>query len=322
MLPIKRTTISYQKLRTPPVPIMLNISIPTQAFTLAPLPVTGVGLARTEFIIARAIQVHPLAALAYKKLDRSLRKKIAQLCAAYQNPQEFFVAVLAQECATIAAAFWPKPVYVRFSDFKTNEYCDLLGGSCFEPQEENPMLGKRGAFRYYTPPYNKAFALECAAIKRARTIKGFTNIHVMVPMIRSAHEAETIHELLKKYGLLDTHPRMNIIAMCEVPACALALDAMCRFVDGFSIGSNDLTQFVLAADRDDPVLAATFNEQNTVVRELMAHAIKRAHACKKPIGICGQGPSDDSQLRTWLIAQHIDYISLNPDAIVTWLIRV
>lgn len=315
-LNIKRSIVRLDKLQKPPVPIMLNIGIPSQAFSLAALPVSGVGLARTEFIIAHDIHVHPQALIDYKKLPRALKKKILEITAAYQTPTEFFVSVLAQQIAMIAAAFWPKPVLVRISDFKSNEYRNLVGGELYEDSEQNPMLGKRGAFRYYGTAYKHAFELECAALARARDIKGFDNIQLMVPMVRNAQEAQIIQQLLKKIGLLQSKPRLQVVFMCETPAAALQIKQLARFCDGFSIGSNDLAQFTLAVDREDSLLAKYFSEQDPAVLELIKHAIQQAHKAKKTIGICGQAPSDLPAFRTWLIKNHIDYVSLNADAVI------
>ena len=319
LLPITRRKISFAKLPKPPIPIMINVSVPARAFSLAALPVAGVGLARTEFIIANTIRVHPLALIHYKKLPIKTQVIIKEITAAYTSPKEFFVQVLAQQWATIAAAFWPKPVLIRLSDFKSNEYRDLIGGEYFEDLEQNPMLGKRGAFRYYGTPYKEAFALECAAHDYARTIKGFTNIQLMIPMIRSTHEAKIIHQVLKKTGLLRMHHQPKRVFMCETPAAALQTKELAKFCDSFSIGSNDLAQFTLAVDREDEALAHAFNEQNPAILQLISHAIAGAHKAKKTIGICGQAPSDSIFFRDWIIRHKIDYLSLNPDAVIPFL---
>ena len=316
---IQQKSISLNKTIPLPISIMLNISIPTSAFSLATLPVTGVGLARTEFIIAHTIQVHPLALIHIKQLPKTTQTKIKNICSAYASPKEFFINVLAQQCATIAAAFWPKSVIVRLSDFKSNEYRNLIGGKYFEQQEQNPMLGNRGAFRYYGTPYNSAFKLECTAIKQAREVNGFTNIQLMIPMIRSTQEAKIITKLLQKTGLYKTQPRMQTIFMCETPACALEIQKIAKYCDGFSIGSNDLAQFTLAIDREDATLANTFNEQDPAVLTLIDLAITGAHDKNKKIGICGQAPSDYPEFFDWLVKHKIDYISLNSDAVIQLL---
>lgn len=318
-IPFTCKSINIDQLPSSPVKLLLNIAQPGKAFSLAYLPVAGVGLARTEFIIANTIQIHPLALIHPERTDHATRVCIKHICAAYRTPQEYFTNVLAQEISTIAAAFWPKPVYVRLSDFKSNEYRALIGGSFFEPHEANPMLGLRGASRYYNARYQEAFALECAAIRLARTVKGFDNIHVMIPFVRTMQEMRTVHTLLAKYALPRSKTLQHIM-MCEVPANALLIAQFATLVDGFSIGSNDLTQCTLGVDRDEPAMAELFDEQNPAVKELMRLAIVGAHHAKRTISICGQAPSDFPALAHWLIAQNIDALSLNSDAVISFLL--
>lgn len=301
----------------PPVPLMLNIAQPQRAFALANLPIAGVGLARTEFIIADTIGIHPLALLNPGKTDRKTRNMIKKTTAAYKNPKNYFVDVLAQEISTIAAAFWPKPIYVRLSDFKTSEYRQLLGGQFFEPHESNPMLGLRGASRYYHPRYRQAFALECAAFKQARNIKGFTNICVMVPFVRTIKEAQIMNKLLATHGLKRSNDLKHIM-MCELPSNALNIHEFSRYFDAFSIGSNDLTQLTLGIDRDEATLSSLFHEDDLAVKKLIMMAIQGAHQSKRTISICGQAPSDNKPFADWLIAQKIDALSLNADAVIAY----
>lgn len=319
-IPFTCKTIDVPHLPKSPVKLLLNIAQPSKAFSLAYLPVDGVGLARTEFIIANTIKIHPLALVHPERTDHATRTCIKRLCAAYHTPKDYFVQVLAQEMSTIAAAFWPKPVYVRLSDFKSNEYRQLIGGAFFEPHEANPMLGLRGAARYYSTQYQEAFALECAAIVLARTHKGFENIHVMIPFVRTVDEMRTASSLLAKHGLKRC-TTLHHIMMCELPANALLIKQFATLVNGFSIGSNDLTQFTLGVDRDELTMAPLFDEQNPAVKELMKMAITGAHHAKKIISICGQAPSDFPALANWLITQKIDAISLNADAVVPFLLN-
>ncbi len=304
-----------EKQKKSSVPLMLNIAQPQRAFALANLPIAGVGLARTEFIIADTIGIHPLALLNPGKTDRKTRNMIKKATAAYKNPKNYFVDVLAQEISVIAAAFWPKPIYVRLSDFKSSEYHELLGGQFFEPHESNPMLGLRGASRYYDPRYRQAFALECAAFKQARNIKGFTNICVMIPFVRTIKEAQIMNKLLAKHGLKRSNDLKHIM-MCELPSNALNIREFSRYFDAFSIGSNDLTQLTLGIDRDEATLSSLFHEDDAAVKKLITMAIQGAHQSKKSISICGQAPSDNKPFAAWLIAQKIDALSLNADAVI------
>jgi pyruvate, water dikinase len=319
-LAFTKKTINIKKLPKPPVPVLLNIGQPNQAFMNSFLPVDGVGLARLEFIIANNIQIHPLALLHPRNIkEKKIRHMIDERIAAYPTPVDYFVDILSQDVATIAAAFWPRPVIVRLSDFKSNEYRNLIGGKYFEPQEENPMLGLRGASRYYSELYKEAFTLECNALKKARDIKGFKNIKLMLPFVRTPKEALTCLTIMKKNGLVRKKDDLDIIMMCEIPSNVIMIDEFSAHFDGFSIGSNDLTQLTLGIDRDDATLAQLFDERDESVKRMITLAIKGAHKNKRTIGICGQAPSDFPEFGAWLIQQHIDSISLNPDAVIPFI---
>jgi pyruvate,water dikinase len=303
-----------------PVKVMMNVGNPDRAFDFANLPNHGVGLARLEFIINRMIGVHPRAILDYRTLRADLRQVIDEQMAGYADPVEFFVARLAEGVATIAAAFAPKPVIVRLSDFKSNEYANLIGGAQYEPREENPMLGFRGASRYIAPDFRACFELECRAIKRVRDDMGLTNVEVMVPFVRTLDEARGVSELLAANGLGRGEGGLRHIMMCELPTNALLAEQYLEYFDGMSIGSNDLTQLTLGLDRDSGVVAGLFDERDPAVRSLMAMAIRACKRQGKYIGICGQGPSDHPDLARWLMAEGIDSVSLNPDSVLeTWL---
>lgn len=316
-VPFKEQTVDLEKLPKPPVPVMLNIAQPDTAFTQAWLPVSGVGLARIEFIVSTSIKVHPMV-LIHPELvtDENVRKQIDQVTAGFDDKKEFFVRMLSQGIATIAAAFYPRPVIVRLSDFKSNEYRNLIGGQFLEPVEENPMIGLRGAFRYYYPAYQEAFALECAALLRARDTFGLQNIKVMVPFVRTVTEASKVVEALARNGIKRGVNKLELVMMCEVPSNVILIKDFSRFFDGFSIGSNDLTQLTLGVDRDSGLLGAAFDERDPAVMKMMEMAIVGAHAQKKFIGICGQAPSDYPEIAQQLVAWGIDSISLNPDAVV------
>jgi len=301
--------------------IMLNLGNPDLAFATALLPNDGVGLAREEFIMSGYIQVHPLALLNYDKLKHNhehheLIQKIDRLTESYHDKKQFFVDKLAEGAARIAGAFYPKPVILRFSDFKSNEYANLLGGHLYEPKEANPMIGWRGASRYYHPVYAEAFALECKAIKKVREQMGLVNLEVMIPMCRTLDEARKVLAVMKKYGLERGKNGLKVICMCEVPANVLLANEFLDLFDGFSIGSNDLTQFTLAVDRDSTLVAPIFDERNPAVLHLMEHVITIAKQRKKYIGICGQGPSDHPDLAQFLVKCGIDSVSLNPDTVI------
>ncbi|MGV6825536.1 MAG: putative PEP-binding protein, partial [bacterium] len=303
-----------------PVKLMMNIGNPEQAFTHAMLPHQGVGLARLEFIINRMIGIHPRALLEYKKLPVDLQQQIEAMGAAYESPVEFYIQRLTEGIATIAAAFAPAPVIVRLSDFKSNEYANLLGGDRYEPHEENPMIGFRGAGRYLDENFQPCFELECQALRRVREDMGLTNVEVMVPFVRTLGGAREVVELLAANGLKRGENGLRLIMMCEVPSNALLADQFLEYFDGFSIGSNDLTQLTLALDRDSGIVAHSFDERDPAVKQLISMAIGACREKGKYIGICGQGPSDHPDLARWLLEQGIESISLNPDTIVpTWL---
>jgi pyruvate,water dikinase len=320
-LPFSVQEIEIKKLPTPPVDLYLNIGTPGRAFSLSFLPVSGVGLARIEFIIATKIGIHPMALLQPDKIDPKVAQEIKEATSAYDSPVSFFVDMLAQEVGTIADAFYPKPVLVRFSDFKTNEYRSLLGGEAFEPIESNPMLGFRGASRYYDERYKEAFALECAAMKKAREEMGFTNVQLMVPFVRTTEEAKKVLEEMKKNGLVSGQNGLKIVMMVEIPANVLLIEDFCPLFDGFSIGSNDLTQMVLSVDRDSSLVAPLFDEQSPAVKIMLKEAIEGAHKHKKPIGICGQAPADYPELANFLVDTGIDYISVDAASVVNFLMR-
>ncbi|WP_243076586.1 phosphoenolpyruvate synthase [Microbacterium sp. SS28] len=308
------------KMPESPVKIMMNVGTPDQAFSFARLPHRGVGLARLEFIINRQIGIHPRALLEHDTLPAELRAEIDERIAAYPSPREFFVQRVVEGVATIAAAFAPEPVIVRMSDFKSNEYANLIGGELYEPEEENPMLGYRGASRYISPDFRACFDMECEALTFVRDEMGFTNVQVMVPFVRTVGEGHAVVELLAENGLRRGVNDLKVVMMCEVPTNALLADDYLEFFDGFSIGSNDMTQLTLGLDRDSALVASTFDERDPAVLKLLSMAIEACKRQGKYIGICGQGPSDHPDLAEWLVAQGIESVSLNPDTVVdTWL---
>jgi pyruvate,water dikinase len=312
-------TIKQGELPKIPVKIMMNVGNPQLAFDFQSLPNAGVGLARLEFIINNNIGVHPKAVLEYPNIDAELKRAVESLAFGYNNPREFFEARLAEGIATIAAAFWPKPVIVRLSDFKSNEYKKLIGGSRYEPDEENPMLGFRGASRYISPSFSECFRMECTALKRVRETMGLSNVEIMVPFVRTLTEAQRVTELLAQNGLQRGQHGLRLIMMCEVPSNAVLAHEFLKYFDGFSIGSNDLTQLTLGLDRDSGLVAEGFDERDPAVKSLLAQAIKACRDEGKYVGICGQGPSDHADFAHWLMEQGIESISLNPDTVVeTW----
>jgi pyruvate,water dikinase len=301
--------------------IMMNVGNPQLAFDFCQLPNEGVGLARLEFIINNNIGVHPKAILDYPNVDADLKKAVESVARGHASPRAFYVDKVAEGIATIAAAFWPKPVIVRMSDFKSNEYRKLIGGSRYEPEEENPMLGFRGAARYISEDFGEAFAMECEAMRRVREDMGLTNVQVMVPFVRTLGQAERVTNLLAEHGLKRGENDLKVIMMCEVPSNAILADDFLKFFDGFSIGSNDLTQLTLGLDRDSglELLAADFDERDPAVKALLSKAIAACLAQGKYVGICGQGPSDHPDFAHWLADQGISSISLNPDSVIdTW----
>jgi pyruvate, water dikinase len=302
------------------VQIMMNVGTPEQAFAFSRLPNAGVGLARLEFIINRQIGIHPKALLDFDILDTPLREQIAEAIAAYLTPRDFFVQRVAEGVATLAAAFAPKPVIVRMSDFKSNEYANLLGGELYEPHEENPMIGYRGASRYLSPDFAECFAMECDALRYVREEMGLTNVKIMIPFVRTLAEAEGMVALLAEHGLQRGENGLQVIMMCELPSNAVIADAFLDHFDGFSIGSNDMTQLTLGLDRDSALVAAAFDERDPAVKYMLSAAIQACKARDKYVGICGQGPSDHPDLAEWLVDQGIESMSLNPDTVVeTWL---
>lgn len=319
IIPFETVCIALESVPAVAQKILVNIADPDRAFTVAQLPVQGIGLARLEFILSNKIGIHPMAIAQPDKVTPAARDYILKCSAAYSSPEEFFVQTLAQNIAMLAAAFYPKEIIVRLSDFKTNEYRSMIGGEIFEPHEDNPMLGWRGASRYYHPDYAPAFALECAAFKRVRNLMGFKNVRIMVPFIRTVVEAQRVLEVLAQNGLCRGQDGLQIIMMCEVPSNIILLNQFAPLFDGFSIGSNDLTQLVLGIDRDSGILASVFSEQDPAVQVMCRMAIEGAHVNGKPIGICGQGPSDYPAWGTELIAMGIDYLSLNADAVISFL---
>ncbi len=321
-LPFEKKEIDCTKLPESPVPLMVNIANPSIAFSLSGLPVDGVGLARIEFIISTAIKVHPMALLKPEKItDSRIRKQIKKIIAAYEGPEHFFVDSLAQGIGMIAAAFYPRPVIVRLSDFKSNEYSNLIGGSYFEQKEANPMLGFRGASRYTHEQYQEAFCLECAALLKVRNEMGLDNVMVMLPFVRTLDEAKRTLDVLAHCGLKRGKDNLKLVMMCELPSNVILIEQFAQYFDGFSIGSNDLTQLTLGVDRDSAFLAHMFEERDPAMKKMFEMAIKGAHRKNRFIGICGQGPSDYPELADFLIKQKIDSISLNPDSVLPFLLR-
>jgi pyruvate, water dikinase len=303
--------------------ILMNAGNPEEAFRLAAMPNNGVGLARMEFIIANQIQVHPLALIHFDMLeDLSAKAKIEQLTQQYDRKSDYFVDKLASGIGTIAAAFYPKPVIVRMSDFKSNEYANLLGGKPFEPKEENPMLGWRGASRYYSDRYRQGFALECQAMKRVREEMGLTNVILMIPFCRTPEEGKRVLAEMEGYGLVRGQNGLQVYVMCELPSNVILAKEFCEIFDGFSIGSNDLTQLTLGLDRDSALVAELFDERNEAVKQMIRMAIAAVHQHGRKIGICGQAPSDYPEFAQFLVEQGIDSISLNPDSVLKTLLEV
>jgi pyruvate,water dikinase len=320
MLEFDERNIELDSLPPIPVKITMNVGNPDRAFDFAGLPHRGVGLARLEFIINRMIGVHPRALLEFDKQSAELKDTITKQIAGYADPVTFYVDKLSEGIAQIAAAFAPEPVIVRLSDFKSNEYANLIGGKNYEPHEENPMLGFRGASRYIDKVFRPCFELECRALKRVRDEMGLTNVQIMVPFVRTLLEAKTVTDLLAENGLKRGDNGLKHIMMCELPTNALLADRYLEYFDGFSIGSNDMTQLALGLDRDSAVIAKLFDERDDAVKALMSLAIKACKRQGKYVGICGQGPSDHPELALWLVEQGIDSLSLNPDTVVeTWM---
>ncbi|AZN36462.1 phosphoenolpyruvate synthase [Iodobacter ciconiae] len=321
ILKFERMDTSLSHMPESPVKIMMNVGNPELAFEFCQLPSEGVGLARLEFIINRMIGVHPKALLAYPHLQPELKAQVEERIAGYRTAVDFYVDKLAEGISTLAAAYSPKKVIVRLSDFKSNEYANLIGGAEYEPHEENPMIGFRGAARYVDKSFRDCFELECSAVKKVRDVMGLTNVEVMIPFVRTLKEAECVIELLERNGLKRGDNGLRVIMMCEIPANAVLADQFLHFFDGFSIGSNDMTQLTLGIDRDSggPV-STSFDERDDAVKAMLSMAIKACRKANKYIGICGQGPSDHPDFAQWLVEEGIETISLNPDTVVeTWL---
>lgn len=320
ILDIEISRLDIADLPKTPVKLCLNVGSPDRAFDFQKLPNAGVGLARIEFVIARMIGVHPRAVLDYPNIPSDVKKSVEERSAAYGSPVNFYVEKLAEGIATLGAAFYPKPVIVRLSDFKTNEYSGLIGGEHFEAKEENPMIGFRGASRYIADSFRDCFELECRAVKKVRDGIGLTNVEVMIPFVRTLEEASKVIELLEKNGLKRGQNGLRIIMMCEIPSNAVLAEEFLQYFDGYSIGSNDMTQLTLGLDRDSGVVAGSFDERDPAVKAMLHMAIQACRKNKKYIGICGQGPSDHPEFAQWLVKEGIDAISLNPDSVVdTWL---
>jgi pyruvate,water dikinase len=322
-LEVEVLDLALETMPKPPIKIMMNVGNPDLAFGFQRMPNDGVGLARLEFIIARMIGIHPNAVLQYPDLPPDLKRQVENQSAGYPDPVSFYVEKLAEGIATLGAAFFPKPVIVRLSDFKSNEYSSLVGGLQYEPREENPMLGFRGASRYVAKEFRDCFELECRAVKKARTDMGLTNLEIMIPFVRTVTEARRVISLMEEHGLKRAENGLRLIMMCEIPSNALLADQFLEYFDGFSIGSNDLTQLTLGLDRDSGLVAESFDERDPAVKALLRLAIQACRRTGKYIGICGQGPSDHRDLALWLMEEGIESLSLNPDTVVdTWLYLV
>jgi pyruvate,water dikinase len=322
-IPYEAETITLENVPRPKTRMMINLGSPDQAFRLSALPCDGVGLARMEFIVSEHIKAHPMALAHPDQVDEpEARKALAALTANYESGAKFFIEKLSEGIGTIAAAFYPRPVIVRTSDFKTNEYARLIGGTGFEPHEENPMLGFRGASRYAHEAYADGFALECAALKRARNTMGLNNIKIMIPFCRRVSEGQQVIEAMAKHGLTAGDNGLEIYVMCEIPNNVIQIDAFSQIFDGISIGTNDLTQLVLGVDRDSDIVAFDFDERDPGVMEMMRQAIQGAHRNGISSGVCGEAPSNYPEVAEFLIRQGIDTISLSPDALLESLQRV
>jgi pyruvate,water dikinase len=298
----------------------MNVGNPNAAFQLQFLPNFGVGLARIEFIINSMIRLHPNLVLTYPNIPPHFKKRVEQIIRGYPDPKTFYIDKLSEGIATIAAAFWPKPVVVRLSDFKTDEYRELIGGNLYEPLEKNPMIGWRGASRYITPSFSECFAMECMALRNVREKMGLVNVELMIPFVRTVQECKKVIELLATHGLKRGENGLRLIMMCEIPSNALLAEQFLHFVDGYSIGSNDMTQLTLGIDRDSEILEASFDERDPATKALFKMAIETCKSANKSIGICGQAPSDYLDFAEWLVHEGISSLSLNPDTVIkTWI---
>jgi len=321
-LPFHVESIALEGMPRPKTKIMMNVGAPDEAFELASLPCDGVGLAREEFIISNYVKIHPQALLAYDQLDVSVQREVDVLAGSYQDKPQYYVDRLAEGVAMIAAAFYPREVILRLSDFKSNEYANLIGGASFEPHEENPMIGFRGASRYYAPSFQAAFGLECRAIQKVRQEMGLKNLKLMIPFCRTVEEGRKVQAEMAKYNLVRGQDNLEIYVMCEIPANVILADEFAEIFDGFSIGSNDLTQLTLGVDRDSEIVAHVFDERNAAVMRMISSVIQTAKAKGCKIGICGQAPSDYPEFCKFLVQQGIDSISLTPDAILSTTLAV
>ena len=314
---------NLKKISRPKTKVMMNVGNPETAMSESFIPNDGVGLAREEFIISNYIRIHPLALINFNKLkDERAKKQIAYLTAAYKNKSKFFVDRLAEGVARIAASFYPKDVIVRLSDFKSNEYANLIGGHVFEPIESNPMIGWRGASRYYDPKYLPAFKLECQALRQVRQEMGLTNLKIMVPFCRTIEEGKKVLKIMADNGLKRGKDGLQIYVMCEIPSNVILAGEFAKIFDGFSIGSNDLTQLTLGVDRDSEIVAHVYDERNQAVKSLISQVIQQAKKYKRKIGICGQAPSDFPDFAQFLVREGIDSISLNPDTVIKTTIAI
>jgi pyruvate,water dikinase len=306
-------------LEKPPCKIMMNVGNPDMAFSFAQIPNDGVGLARLEFVINNMVGIHPKAILNMDAMPKAIQNTIKSRARGYASPKQFYIDKVTEGVATIAAAFYPKPVIVRTSDFKSNEYKKLIGGEIYEPDEENPMMGFRGAARYMAEDFQECFAMECTAMKKVRDEMGLTNVELMIPFVRTLEEAKAVTDIMAKNGLKRGENGLRLIMMCEIPSNALLAEQFLEYFDGFSIGSNDLTQLTLGVDRDSGIMANSFDERNDAVKVLLKMAIQTCNRLGKYVGICGQGPSDHPDFAEWLVAEGIQSVSLNPDTVVaTW----
>ena len=315
-------TIDLGSIGRPKTKIMMNIATPDEAFALSAIPNDGVGLAREEFIISNYVKVHPQALLDFESLDETAKAAVGKETEGYDDKPQFFVDRLSEGVAMIAAAFYPKDVIVRLSDFKTNEYANLIGGRQFEPTEENPMIGFRGASRYYHPSFRQAFALECRAIDRVRREMGLRNVKLMIPFCRTIEEGSKVLDEMAQNGLVRGEDGLEVYVMCEIPSNVILADQFAEIFDGFSIGSNDLTQLTLGVDRDSEIVAHVFDERNEAVRRMISNVIRSAKRAGRKIGICGQAPSDYPDFADFLVAEGIDSISLTPDAVLKTTLHV
>jgi len=316
-------TTNLKEIKKTKTKIMMNVGNPDQAFDLSFIPNDGVGLAREEFIITEYIKIHPMALVHFERVkDKEAKKKISELTQGYKNKEDFFVNKLAEGIGRICAAFFPKDVIVRMSDFKTNEYATLIGGKGFEPAEENPMIGWRGASRYYDPDYMEGFRLECLAFKKVREVMGLTNMKAMIPFCRTVEEGEKVLAVMKKHGLERGKNGLQVYVMCEIPSNVILAKEFSKIFDGFSIGSNDLTQLTLGVDRDSAKVSHVYDERNEAVKELIRQVIQKAHKARRKVGICGQAPSDFLDFAKFLVTEKIDSISLNPDTVIKTMIEI